>query len=155
MLWRESMMLQNGPAGIAVSTGLDSRARYLVLLVAVVLFLLTLSGEMAYRPEFRLTVIAVGILLAVLVGPRQEVFLVRSERKAHVTRRFFLFSRSREYPLDDTAEAVLEGRELVLRTGGQRILLARIRRVEDGARWLAAVGSFLAGMTAREASAQD
>lgn len=96
---RESLVLSNSKSGIVIITSLAGKLRLLVLLVAVVLFFLSLSSEIAYKTEFRLLVVVVAFGLIALVGPRQEIFLIRDEQRVKITRRFFVFSKTSEHAM--------------------------------------------------------
>ena len=155
MILRETTLHENSAAGMAFSTGIDGRARYLILLVAVVLFLFSLSGETAYNPLFRVIVIVVGVLLAALVGPRSEVLVIRSERCVRLTTRFFLFSRSHEYLFDGGEKAELSGGTIWLElSSGQKVSVARVRHDKDGAFWLSSQQALLAGIAAPASRAE-
>lgn len=128
---RETLILQNSEAGMVLSTGLVSWARLGVLVVAVVFFVLSLSGSMAYNMNFRLIVIVLAIFLCVVVGPRTEVMIIRSERRIKITRRFFIFSRAKEYDLDGSEELIISNDAIILAKGMLFLTLARFRKANQ------------------------
>jgi len=130
MILRETMVLGKSESGMVLSTGLVSWARLGVLAVAVVFFVLSLSSSMAYNMYFRLTVIILAILMGIVVGPRAEAMLIRSERRLRITHRFFLFSRAKEYDLDGSEELVMDKDAILLRKGGVSLRLAQFHRAD-------------------------
>jgi hypothetical protein len=125
---RETLILGKSEAGMVLSTGLVSWARLGVLVVAVVFFVLSLSSSLAYDPGFRLIVIALAVFMCVVVGPRTEVMIIRSERRIRVTRRFFVFSRAKEYDLNGKEELVISKDAILLKKDALSLPLARFRK---------------------------
>jgi len=139
MFLRETLLLRNSAEGMVFSTGLASWARIAVLLVALGFFILTLSSEFAYDPRFRISVIILAIFLGVFVGPRTEVLLIRSEKKLQITRRFFLFARTKGCDLNGSEEIEAVGKKIFLKAGGISFCLASARKDAELALWIEGV----------------
>jgi hypothetical protein len=146
MILRETLLLQNREAGMVFSTGLASWARLVVLVIAVAAFILTLSSSMAYETGFRIAVIVLAVFLCVVVGPRSEAMLIRSERRLKITKRFFIFSRTKEFNLDGSEELTISGACIFLNKGGISLQLARSRKEEQRAAWADAIAECLERM---------
>ena len=146
MLLRQTLLLQSSASGMVFNTGLASWARIIVLLIAVGFFIFTLSSDHAYNPYFRLSVIVLATFLCIIVGPRTEVLIIQSERRLRIERRFFIFSRAKEYDLVGNEELQTQGRKIFIRVGGTLHYLAESSKEEERADWIKDIQGCLSRM---------
>jgi len=79
---------------------------------------MSLSSEISYKTEFRVSVVVIALGMILLVGPRQEIFLIRDENAIKITRRFFLFSKTAEVAMS-AASVTIDGKSIVLSAEGK------------------------------------
>jgi len=128
------------------NTGLASWARIIVLLIAIGFFVLTLSSEYAYNNTFRVLVIILATFLCILVGPRTEILIIQSERKLRIEKRFFIFSRAKEYDLFGSEEIETQGKKIYIKVAGAAHYLAETGKDDERAAWISDIRSCLERM---------
>jgi hypothetical protein len=148
MFLRETLLLESGSAGMVFSTGIALWARIFVLILAIVFFILTLSADFAYDPRFRITVIALAIFLAVFVGPRTDTLLIRDERRIKITKRFFIFSKAREYALDGSEQLLIVGKKIILKKSDIEFVLVITGKENKRTLWFEEIQQCLRQMQA-------
>jgi hypothetical protein len=140
---RQTLLIQSSASGMVFNTGLASWARIFVLLIAVGFFVFTLSSEHAYDPRFRVAVIVLATFLCVVVGPRTEVLIIQSERRLRIEKRFFIFSRAKEYDLNGSEEIGAQGKKIFLKVNGIVHYIAESGNEGERAAWLAGIQACL------------
>lgn len=115
---RETLVLANDKSGMVIVTALAGSLRLVVLIMAVILFVMSLSSEISYKTEFRAAVVVMALGMILLVGPRQEILLIRDENVIKITRRFFLFSKTAEVAMN-AASVAIDGKAIVLSADGK------------------------------------
>jgi hypothetical protein len=108
------VLITSNSSGLVLSTGLAGKLRIIVLALSLVLFVMSLSSDIAYKDEFRLLVIVTAVFLMFFVGPRKEIMFINDEKKIKLITRFFVFSKTHELDMRTVEIAYQKGNTILI-----------------------------------------